>query len=343
MTKSFCRRMIGLLLALCIALIAFAVFPSNAHAAVEYDLWVGGVQVTGDNYDHITGENIFGHVSFDPSSGTLRLINATIVGHAGLNQNAGIYSGSGMHVTIEPIGENYVFSADDNKGILPAIYADGSLTLCGEGNLFAFGYYRANKPVGRSSYGVCVRNGRLTIANGTYELYGDWTPGANSYGVFAKEILVTGGNTEAVASSGTYKQELKKYLAQPDGSTKTVTTDKVFVSNGVGMYGAITISGGNVIASGGRFAIGRTPVLKNISAQGSYRTDGAYTRTFIPCDYEDYVWFSTSAKAPDPIPTEAASVPRTGDGAPLALLTGLIVLSAAALAIRRARRGVSPR
>lgn len=46
----------------------------------EYDIWVGGIQVTDANKDHITGDGISGDISYDPDTKTLTLNNATITG-----------------------------------------------------------------------------------------------------------------------------------------------------------------------------------------------------------------------------------------------------------------------
>lgn len=337
--KSVYKRAAFLLLTLCLFSTMLISFPARAQADIGYDLYVGGTQVTERNKGNITGPNIVNSVVFDSNTNTLKLSNAIIAGHAGLYHNAGVYAGPGMrHLTIEFTGENIIISNDDYRSIMPAIYAEGSVTLRGVGSatLHAYGFYADNKPVGRSCYGVCAKNGRLTITSGYVDLWADWTPGANSYGAYAKEIVITGGNVEAGATAGTYKQSEKKYVPQDDGTTKAVTKEKVFVSNGVGLYGAITISGGNVVASGGRFAIGRTPVLKNIEASGSYRTDGKHTRTFIPCDYEQYKYFITSPKSS--VSASAASIPKTGDNAPLLPLMGLFALCGAALSVRLLRR-----
>ncbi len=48
--------------------------------AEDYDLWVAGVQVTDENASNITGTNITGTVSFNNSTNTLTLNNATVNG-----------------------------------------------------------------------------------------------------------------------------------------------------------------------------------------------------------------------------------------------------------------------
>ena len=54
--------------------------PIGAWGQTEYGLTVGGVVVTSENAESITGDNIQGSVSFDPSTNTLTLNDATISG-----------------------------------------------------------------------------------------------------------------------------------------------------------------------------------------------------------------------------------------------------------------------
>ena len=55
--QSFTRRLMQLLV-----LMAMLLAPKGAWAeTLGYDLWVGGVQVTSDNYYNVVGDNIGGH------------------------------------------------------------------------------------------------------------------------------------------------------------------------------------------------------------------------------------------------------------------------------------------
>ena len=83
-----------------------------------FDLMVGGVQVTTDNRNSITGSYISGAVSFDPLTNTLTLNNATITGdNTGISfwddptalACAGIiYNDSNQDLTIHLVGENHI-------------------------------------------------------------------------------------------------------------------------------------------------------------------------------------------------------------------------------------------
>ena len=50
----------------------------GAHAATDYRFKIGGVSVTSDNCNNVTGSNISGSVVFDPSTNTVTLTNVTI-------------------------------------------------------------------------------------------------------------------------------------------------------------------------------------------------------------------------------------------------------------------------
>ena len=50
----------------------------GAHAATDYGFKIGGVSVTSDNCNNVTGSNISGSVVFDPSTNTVTLTNVTI-------------------------------------------------------------------------------------------------------------------------------------------------------------------------------------------------------------------------------------------------------------------------
>ncbi len=78
--QSHARRLMQLLV-----LMAMLLAPKGAWAEVlGYDLWVGGVQVTADNYYHVTGNNISGEwgcVAFDANTNTLTLDGAIVTGN----------------------------------------------------------------------------------------------------------------------------------------------------------------------------------------------------------------------------------------------------------------------
>ena len=104
---------------------------------VKYDLWVGGVQVTGANAGNITGAGITGAVSYDATTKTLTLNNATITGaheFAVFDDVSGIYGKETLKINL--IGNNTI-TGSVNGGSSYGIYIDdnGNLTFTGTGSL----------------------------------------------------------------------------------------------------------------------------------------------------------------------------------------------------------------
>ncbi|NLT95511.1 MAG: S-layer homology domain-containing protein [Clostridia bacterium] len=100
------RLIIGLIFVLGL----FLLMPAAAQAA-DYDVWVGGVQVTDENKGGVTGEGITGTVSYDPESNTLTLENATITGVPDSTWSSGNINGiyyKTNSLTINLVGDNYI-------------------------------------------------------------------------------------------------------------------------------------------------------------------------------------------------------------------------------------------
>ena len=74
---------------------------------VEYDLWVGGIQVTNKNQDDIQGD---GTVSYIPANQTLVLKGATVTGREGTASGAAVYSKL-KNLTIRATGQNQLTGA----------------------------------------------------------------------------------------------------------------------------------------------------------------------------------------------------------------------------------------
>ena len=321
---------------LCVS-VAFPSLPAFIRPALalnEYDLWVGGVRVTDENKGNIVGDTIVGSVSYDPLSHTLTLSNAIIMGRKGLNMNAAIYAKSSIPtLNIDIQQDNFVFSYDELTDDAAAIYVDGSLAINGTGYLGVIGMDVA----GYSSYGICAKNGTVYIRGGELDVYGGWptneikTNGqvfnyinraSAAYGIYAAGIDVSGGYTEACGGVPV-TQEFIDAHGRP-------------YTKGIGVYGSVKLSGGTMISSGIRYAIGRSPLLRNMSAEASPHFDGSDPAAYNSSKLESYKWFKAAPTPPRPV--QETSIPQTGDGAPLLLLCGVALLSASGLAIRFALR-----
>ena len=108
-------------LLLLLAVVATTVI--GAQAATKYEINVGGVEVTSDNYNNVTGGDIkSGTVKYDPSSKTLTLTNVTITRTGG--SNYGIHNRNCTGLTMKFVGTCNVSSNTAN-----ALHFDATTTL----------------------------------------------------------------------------------------------------------------------------------------------------------------------------------------------------------------------
>ena len=183
------KRILSVLLCLCMVCTLLPI--TSLAEGTTYDLWVGGVEVTDENKDNITGTGIHGgegsKVSYDPTSKTLTLNNVSIDGvHSFRNalgtDSAGIYyAGNDFNASlkINLIGTN-------------AIY--GQL---GTSDISSYGIFSNSfwwKP-------TFTGNGSLTIqaGNGKYDdEYTTW-----SVGIYSGNDIIVGPYCTITATSGT--------------------------------------------------------------------------------------------------------------------------------------------
>lgn len=154
------KKLLGALLVVCMIL---AWLPVTSAAATNYSLYVGGVKVTSDNASNITGSGISGSVSFDYSTKTLTLNNATIteVYDNGLDI-FGIWSG--YATTIHLIGQNTVVGKEHtrDRGSTYAIFCQNPLTFSGSGSLTAKTGNALGSDTNNWSVGIFA-SGKMTI------------------------------------------------------------------------------------------------------------------------------------------------------------------------------------
>ena len=103
---------------------------------MEYRLMIAGTQVTSENYNDISNfEGVSGRVSYDPSSKTLTLNNATIIATTGSwRKGIGIW---GKELTIKLIGKNTITIYDtfgiyvdtDSVITIKGVTSDATLTV----------------------------------------------------------------------------------------------------------------------------------------------------------------------------------------------------------------------
>ena len=166
------------------ALIVLLLAPLSSWAQ---DLTIGGVTVTNDNASEIIGDNVEGTVSFDVSTNTLTLNNATIKG--GTFSNGSIASGLD-ELTIVVIGENKLCSTDTASAIR-AVADNAKLTIKkGADNCkLVFETKRAIRDFKTVSFDGLFWNGAYTYRFDNAE----WQPG---YRLMATERLEAGSSDD---------------------------------------------------------------------------------------------------------------------------------------------------
>ncbi len=135
--------------------------------AVEYPLWVGGVQVTSANKDDVLGDTDEGAtVSYDVDTNTLTLNGVDIAAgytEPGYNSTSGIYYSGNDSLSI-------VLSADsDNKvgvngDVQIGIESSRNITISGAGKLTVKG--SGNYSVGIEAYALTIKDAEINVEGG---------------------------------------------------------------------------------------------------------------------------------------------------------------------------------
>ena len=232
---------------------------------VIYPLWVGSVQVTGENKDNILGDTGTATASYDSDTKTLTLNNATITDSSAHSlRTASIYS-SGIDLTINIIGTNIVGSST----VSDAVYTDedndngGKLEIKGTGTLNASAEERAiyastdlvisggtvTAITNDESNGIAIQaNGNLSISRGTV------TATSSPEAILASNgsVTISGGTVNATANGANKNAIYGLKEVNISGGTVNATAKG---TNGVAINGTgdqsqtgVTISGGNVTA-----------------------------------------------------------------------------------------------
>ena len=261
--------------------------PVTALAAepTVYDIWVDGVQVTSENKDNLSS----GTVSYDPTTHTLSLNNATIdsdpmsnygiktsipstlkirltgtnsITRTDIGGGAGIHSDNAVEIigdgtlTINVQGDTYdgIYVGDDFKISDEAtveIYSKGGLGISGDGivEIDDATVDSTGRYAGIDAYGLKITNGSDVRLMATYD---------NCNGAFIrKDNEGTGGNIELIASNvkatsyypGLYAGDK---LTVNGGEVKCIST----ANSAIWAKGNILIKGGAKVTTEGKFPMG---------------------------------------------------------------------------------------
>ena len=239
------------------------------------------------------------------------------------------------------------------------VCVDGNLTVNGPGSLTA-------KAEGSSANEGVYALGDISVASGS--LTGEAT-GGNSKGVAADGAINVSGTGKLVGKSfnGAPPVGVSYYInghgikadsdvtVSDSGILEGHASNDTFTSTTRGSYGIwpkmanIIVNGGTLLATttnGSALLLtgGSTLVLGNgVAAAGSVHTSGANPETYAAARNDSYLWVKAPATggggSDGLLGGLGADVPKTGDDAPLALLSALMLLCGAALLARRRCRG----
>ena len=175
---------------------------------VEYGLTVGGVDVTSANAADVLND---GTVSYDPSSQTLTLKNASITGTNEGNCSIEVDPGMTLALTIALEGSNSCGPIMTQKGAT-TITGSGSLTVTqpngGEGQtgisaLDEISIDGAKLIVNSKESGITTNGGDVTIQNGA-QVEISCTDKEAYCAIISKDLTVTGADTSLEASTDTW-------------------------------------------------------------------------------------------------------------------------------------------
>lgn len=178
------KRILGVLLCLCIMC---ALMPAISLATeATYNLFVGGVEVTSENKDNITGPGILlgegSKASYDPTSQTLTLNNVNITGIYSFRNGIGTDSAG-------------IYYADNNSNAIRNINLIGANSICvalGTSDFSCYGIFDDSSSKGLTITG----NGSLTVQSGDASSF--W-----SVGIFSRNNIIVGDDCTITATSGT--------------------------------------------------------------------------------------------------------------------------------------------
>ena len=167
------------------------------HAVANYDVWVGGTQVTSANKDDVLGNSGTPTVTYDPTTKTLTLNNATISSEN--TQGQGIYASDDL--TINLIGTNEITGSGNSiystKPLTITSSENGSLTMSSKNNMSTL-YATADITIS----GSAVVN--ATINGGAQAIHSDPSSGTGSITITGN-AKVTAKNTRTLGQTSDAK------------------------------------------------------------------------------------------------------------------------------------------
>ncbi len=191
------KRFLGVLLSVAIVIAFVPEFSLTTHAIdVEYDIWVGGVRVTGANASNIMGDET---ARYDAVTKTLTLngFNYEGEGHK-VDRNAetnyaGIYSEQDLKIILQ--GDNYIKCTANSNYFGDGIQSyHATLTIKGPGTLSVVGNERGTS--------IVVFSDSLFISGGTIYTYNNSDYGAFGLGTSGNKLFINDAVVNAAGNDG---------------------------------------------------------------------------------------------------------------------------------------------
>lgn len=212
-------------------------------SSAKYPVWIGSVQVTGDNKDDILGG---GKAKFDPSTNTLTLNDPTIVGS---HEDALIYS-EGIDLTLEG---SATFSSS-SLGAIKVVKSGtngGVLTLNGD---FKIEEVHSTASAVLADNGINVTGGKITNTSGKYGLKtdGDISISGGEVNAFGTEWAIYAKNDISISGGKIWAAGYGNDASGILGNDVTITSGEITIGagdNGLICDGHLEISGGSLNAT----------------------------------------------------------------------------------------------
>ena len=186
----------GILLSLVMVLIAGV---SSMAYAVDYNLWVGGTQVTDANAADIRSDdaNQKGTASYDPGTNTLTLTNYSYNGKGYMYDHG--EHGESLYAAIYANNQNLNILLIDSNSITNNAEAgnnDYSGVYVSQANLSVEGNGSLNVSIANHSTGLRCTNGKMSIKDGNVNVFCE----NNGIFVYGKDLEITGGTVTATSN-----------------------------------------------------------------------------------------------------------------------------------------------
>jgi trimeric autotransporter adhesin len=191
------KKLLSILLAMCMVL---TLLPRKALAVIDYQVWIGGVQVTRDNMTNVLGDGRVSCILSGANDYTLTLNGATITGaYTSGDYKSGIYANGNLKIVLTDGSSNTITGADNSGKKSCGIYANGTLSFDGGGSLNVSG------GAATSSYGIYGSSGISFFGISNISAQGGIAVDS-SYGISAPYYIMVLGSTvtaKSISTSGT--------------------------------------------------------------------------------------------------------------------------------------------